>query len=413
MTERVLIGEHGELLLTDEERRRWGLSPGQAFIAVETAGGLLLRPADPPLAKVYVEPTSRCNLSCRTCVRHSWQEPGGTMAMATYRRLIDGLRDVPTLRKVSLWGFGEPLLHPDIVEMVTLAKGLGAQTEIVTNGLLLDAARAAAFVEAGLDSIVFSIDGASAEAYADVRSGADLALVRENVSGLRRARERSPYHKPEIGLEFVVTRRNLDQLARLRTLAADLGASFIVVTNVLPYTRELSDQVLYNMTVGMLPARTRSKWIPEIIMPAIDLRWYSTPIHTLMEQWEDAGAVWRRGTSNGAYCKFVGEGAAGVGWDGGVSPCIALMHTYTCYVLGREKLIKRCVLGNVNETAIGALWEGEEYRRLRARVQEFDFSPCSSCGGCQYAETNEQDCYGNTFPTCGDCLWAKGVIQCP
>ncbi len=26
---------------------------------------------------------------------------------------------------------------------------------------------------------------------------------------------------------------------------------------------------------------------------------------------------------------------------------------------------------------------------------------------------NEEDCFGNTFPTCGGCLWAQGVIRCP
>ncbi len=51
--------------------------------------------------------------------------------------------------------------------------------------------------------------------------------------------------------------------------------------------------------------------------------------------------------------------------------------------------------------------------RFRDLVQRFDFSPCSDCGGCNLAETNEEDCFGNGFPVCGDCLWAKGVIQCP
>lgn len=42
-----------------------------------------------------------------------------------------------------------------------------------------------------------------------------------------------------------------------------------------------------------------------------------------------------------------------------------------------------------------------------------DYSPCHVCGGCQLLEKNEEDCYGNTFPACGGCLWAQGVIQCP
>lgn len=411
---RLTVGSAGELDLPEEERQRWGLRPGGEVLALETPDGLLLRPANPPLARVYVEPTSNCNLSCRTCVRRSWTEPSGTMAMETYRRLIEGLRAVPTLHKVSLWGFGEPLLHPQIVEMVALAKGLGSRTEIISNGLLLHPSLSRDLVAAGLDSIVFSLDGTSAEAYADVRPGADLALVEKNVGALREARNGRPDHNPEIGIEFVATRSSLDQLAKLRTLALRLGASFIVVTNVLPYTREMSEEVLYSMAVGVAPARLHSAWLPDLSLPTMDVRWHkSEPLLALMEQVEGAGAAWRQAQINGAYCRFVGEGAVAVRWDGGVSPCVGLMHTYSCFILGREKLVKRYVVGNVAERPVGEIWADEEYRRFRARVQEFDFAPCSSCGGCYLAETNEEDCFGNTFPVCGDCLWAWGVIQCP
>ncbi|MHB1415514.1 MAG: radical SAM protein [Chloroflexota bacterium] len=414
MAERLPVGEHGEVELAEAERLRWGLLPGGRIIAQETPAGLLLRPVDPPLTKVYVEPTSLCNLNCRTCVRHSWQEPGGMMTMAAYLQLVDGLRKLPALRKVSFWGFGEPLLHPDIVEMVALAKELGAQTEIITNGLLLDTAKAAAFVQAGLDSIVFSVDGTSAQVYADVRSGADLARVRENVSGLRRARERSPRHNPEIGIEFVVTRSNVHELPELRRLAYEMGATFIIVSNVLPYTRDMADETLYDMAVGLVKPRQRNKWIPEIILPVMDARWEAAvPLARIMEQVEGNEAQVRWAGGNGAYCKFVGEGSIAVGWDGQVSPCAALMHSYTCFILGREKQIRRYTVGDVAAEALADIWAAEEYRRFRDRVQAFDFSPCVHCGGCHLAESNEEDCYGNPFPVCGDCLWARGAIQCP
>jgi len=35
------------------------------------------------------------------------------------------------------------------------------------------------------------------------------------------------------------------------------------------------------------------------------------------------------------------------------------------------------------------------------------------CGGCTLVDENKEDCFGNTFPVCGACLWAQGVIQCP
>ena len=37
------------------------------------------------LNKIYVEPTNRCNLSCVTCIRHSWDEPFGDMDWSVYR----------------------------------------------------------------------------------------------------------------------------------------------------------------------------------------------------------------------------------------------------------------------------------------------------------------------------------------
>ena len=70
-------------------------------------------------------------------------------------------------------------------------------------------------------------------------------------------------------------------------------------------------------------------------------------------------------------------------------------------------------LGNVNQERLQDIWEKGEYVQFRDRVVRFDFAPCTDCGGCDLSETNERDCAGNTFPVCGDCLWAKGVIQCP
>lgn len=414
MADELRVDEQGRIVLTDEQRRRWGVTAGASFSVRETLEGIVLWRDDPVLGRVIVEPTSMCNLNCRTCVRHSWTEPAGTMDMAVYEQLVAGLRRFPTVRKVSFWGFGEPLLHPQIPAMVALAKKLGARTEIVTNALLLDRRLAIDLVDAGLDSLVVSVDGVSLETYADVRSGADLRLVRENISNLRVVRAESPRKNPEIGLEFVVMRSNVDQLPRLRSFAYEMGASFVVITNVLPYTKEMSEEILYNMSVGRTYVSSHNTWAPGFLMPTIDLRHAALqPVSALVESLE--GAVSRAGRvrETGGFCRFVAEGTVAVSWDGEVSPCPALMHSYSCYVLGREKRIKRYSWGNVAAQPLDEVWEQAEARRFRSLVQRFDFAPCSACGGCHLAETNEEDCYGNTFPVCGDCLWAQGVIQCP
>ncbi len=414
MVSTVPIGENGDIRLPDVYRRRWGLDPGVELMVQETPEGLLVRRADPPLAKLYVEPTNLCNLSCRTCVRNSWSDPQGTMGIELYRRMMGGLRGLPSLRQVNFWGIGEPLLHPDIVEMVALARELGARTQMITNGLLLTRQLAAGLISAGLDSLVVSVDGASPEMQADVRSGADLRRLEENVAGLRELCLERGIAGPELGIEFVAMRSNIDQLRAVRGLGAALGASFIVVTNLLPYSRDMSEEILYGMYAGGCYPMYRSRWTPEILLPRMDnRREVMEPVMRMLEHTNTNDFPRARLDGAGGYCRFVGEGAMAVGWSGDVSPCIALMHSYPVYVMGRQKQIHRYVLGNVGEEPPTSIWAKEEYVAFRGRVQRWTFSPCTDCGGCHFADFNDEDCFGNSHPVCGDCLWAKGVIQCP
>ena len=53
---------------------------------------------------------------------------------------------------------------------------------------------------------------------------------------------------PDIGIAFVLMRRNLGEVRKLRGLAIDMGAGFIMLTNVLPYAEELKDEILYWMS---------------------------------------------------------------------------------------------------------------------------------------------------------------------
>jgi MoaA/NifB/PqqE/SkfB family radical SAM enzyme len=113
------------------------------------------------------------------------------------------------------------------------------------------------------------------------------------------------------------------------------------------------------------------------------------------------------------HCPFIRQGSTAIAWDGSVSPCLPLMHQYESYLMDILRSVKRYVIGNIAEQGIMDLWESREYVDFRKRVDEFDFSPCTVCASCQMAESNQEDCYGNTFPTCGGCLWAQGFIRCP
>lgn len=405
--------EDGSLKIPEKVRKKLGLEDDTAVNIKLGSKGFYLERSDPQLTKVYIEPTSDCNLNCKTCVRHSWDEEMGNMKLDVYRKLIEELKDFNSLERVSFWGIGEPLYHPKIAEMVGLVSELGVKTQMITNALLLTEEKSKDLLEAGLDSIVVSVDGTSPETMADIRSGADLAQVIENVKNFRRLRDKMK-RDVEIGIEYVIMKSNVDELKDLRRLAFDLGASFIFLTNLLPYTEDMTDEILYSFSISRSQPEIRTHHRPEIYLPPTDLR---------EDIIKDIAAVGGKSSNistsqvpfnpHRGYCKFIEDGSIAVNWRGEVSPCIALMHTYDLYVRDREKHIEKYVLGNLAEDELASIWYSDEFVDFRKQVKEFPFSDCTQCSGCEMSKGNQEDCHGNEFPVCGDCLWARGVIQCP
>ena len=407
------LAADGRLAFPAEVAARFGLEPGAPVEIEEEAGSLRLRRPVTHLAKLYIEPTVRCNLNCRTCIRNAWDEPGGDMAGATFATVIAGLRTFAAPPTVFFGGFGEPLAHPGIVDMVAAAKALGCPVELITNGILLTEQTSRQLIAAGLDRLWVSLDGARPESYADVRLGAALPVVLANVSRFSDSRPPLRPRRPEIGVAFVAMRRNIADLPRLIGMSRGLGASRFLVTNVLPYTAEMRGEVLYNRAltdITYLP----SPWMPHVDLPKMDVD------DGTASTWYQIMRSHRNISLGGHYlgdannrCPFVDAGAAAIGWDGGLSPCLPLLHDHTSYLNDRERNSRRYSVGKLAEHSLADLWYAPEHIAFRQRVRAFDFSPCTFCGGCYYSLANEEDCFGNPFPTCGGCLWAQGVIRCP
>ncbi len=290
--------------------------------------------------------------------------------------------------------YGEPLVHPRLPEMLERASALGVGLTLTTNGLLLDEALTRRLLQTRLDRVVVSLDTAHAQAYDGARIAGGLAQVLANVRRLARLAEARPGPPLDLGLEFVVTRSNQGELPRLRDVAQDVGASFVLVSHLLPHSPAAAAETLYDSDPPLgppvsWPVRDRG----EIVWGRMEwprMKW---------------GAQRR--------CRFVERRALVVGWDGRVSPCYPLLHTYPYYVYGTRKEVSRYVLGRVTETPLADIWTSAEYVRFRARVRAFDFPSCVDCGleRCDIRAAN-QDCQGDG-PSCADCLWAQGLIQCP
>lgn len=408
------VDEQGRLVLPPEIAARLGLVPGAQMRLEESSQGLRLHRPVTQLAKVYVEPTDGCNIDCVTCFRNGWDEPVGRMSERTFEALLNSLRELRPLPTVYFGGIGEPLFHRRTPEWIAQVKALGARVEMITNGTMLTEKRSRQLIDAGLDILWVSIDGASPESYADVRLGAELPNVLANLDRFRRLRPGWTHHpKPEIGVAFVAMKRNIDDLPKVMKLARRLGAMHFSVSNVLPVTENLQEEVLYTKALRSL-AYTPSSQVPHLSLPKMDFNELTR--EALFEVFNSgfnvsyAGANW--GNTNDV-CNFIESGSITIAWTGDVSPCWPLMHTHTSYLHGKPRASRRHAVGNVRERSIKDLWLDPEYVAYRRRVQSFAFPPCTFCGGCDMSEANDEDCLGNVFPACGGCLWAQGVVQCP
>ena len=397
------VDDAGRLIIEPNIAARYGLKPGAVVPLTEAEQTIVLRQPPTHLRKIYIEPTNRCNLDCRMCIRRTWDEPLGKMDANVFKRIIEGLRAFSPAPSIIFGGFGEPLSHPDITEMVTEAKRLKTSVELITNATLLTGDLARHLITARLDVLWVSVEGAKTESYADVRLGGELSDVLNNIRRFRDSRQ--AYHT-EIGVVFVAMKRNIDELPAVMRLARELGASRFLVTNVLPYTEELSPEVLYSCEPGndKNPFLSLNSTFELCTMDINDLT-----INPLQRIIRHASIINDTATNTVAmqnYCPFIEGGSVAICWDGSVSPCLPLLHSHTSFLGERKRLTRSFRVGNVSDQSMKDLWNSSLNIAFRRRIQAFIFASCTSCKGCELAEKNEVDCLGNGFPSCGGCLWA-------
>ena len=103
--------------------------------------------------RVYIEITNRCNLACDFC--HGTKRPLGTMPPEDFRRIAEKLRGETSY--LYLHVLGEPLLHPQLKELLAIAGELGFRVCLVTNGTLLHKRRAELLAAKSLHKVSVSL----------------------------------------------------------------------------------------------------------------------------------------------------------------------------------------------------------------------------------------------------------------
>jgi putative metalloenzyme radical SAM/SPASM domain maturase len=420
-------------------------------------------------SKLFVEVTSRCNMSCAMCVKQTRGvgEPEGDLSIPLFQALAPAF---PGLEAFILNGVGEPLLHPRLEEMIRAARermpGEG-WVGFQSNGLLLTDARAASLASAGLDRVCFSIDGVSPETFRKVRKGGEIEGVERALAAMAAAKKQCGRPDLRVGVEFVVMRGNLRELPDALRWSAARGATFAIVTHVLPYDLHHGKETAFVMNTDEAIAIFR-KWEETGRREGADIHRYFDILWKYAKTPEEARvlrlveAMKADAAGRGVFldmkkllstdralvdeidgvfaeaeeiarnegidlrlpgvslkekrtCGFVEEGGAFVSWQGAVSPCYFLWHRYSCFAHGWKQPVQPKVFGTLGERGILEIWNDRDFRAFRENVIRYDYPYCSSCSlaPCDYVQTDafEQDCHIRNVQ-CGSCMWCMGVFQC-
>lgn len=174
---------------------------------------------------LQVEINNSCNLACVMCPRAAMRRPVRLMTLEEFQPIAAAAGSAG-IRRLRLFLLGEPLLHPDLLEMVRFAKTAGLPSvEINTNAVALSPELSRSLMAAGLDEIVFSLDGVDAESYESIRLGASYEQVVENIETFLRLREEAGTKRPRAIVQTILmrpTQRGMQQFVERWQGRADL-----------------------------------------------------------------------------------------------------------------------------------------------------------------------------------------------
>jgi MoaA/NifB/PqqE/SkfB family radical SAM enzyme len=285
------------------------------------------RPRSP--RSITIDPLARCNLRCPLCPTgrgHSTSAGKGILSLQLYVKILDQL---PKLRTLYLFNWGEPLLHPQIDEIIAIAARRGISVHVHSNlSIKKDEAFFERLIDTGLDSLWVSLDGASEETYSRYRVGGDFGLALANLALLARIKRRLRSKTPRLVWKFIVNRHNAHEVDAARRMARELGVEF--TTAAIGLADDLVDY-----TIGESLDERRREWLPD-------------------EPSARAPGYRREGARNPIYegrCTQLFESPV-ISPAGDVMPCCYATHPGNAF-------------GNLERTSFDEIWGNAAYRYSR------------------------------------------------
>jgi len=317
-----------------------------------------------PVVRADIEATSACNLKCLHCMVET-NRNARPLSYRQWQRVLRRLRRQGVV-VVSFTG-GEPLLNPDIVEIVEEAAALGFVILFFTNGTLLQCNLVEALSSLPIQWSV-SLDGASAATHDRIRG--EAGAFAKTMAGIRLLVEDGC----DVRIESVITGINVQEISRLAELVASIGCKRYSASALRLCRRSwVNREQLWLDRSAMLAVRTALEAKQKKLAGklAIDLPYQ--PMQRAIDE----------PASRKMFACSAGISKLGILLDGSVVPCL---------------LLNNMILGNAQHTDLRDCTDSLVLRQLRSATEEVE------CGDCENREFCGKGCRAAALYTQGDLL---------
>lgn len=192
--------------------------------------------------RLVLELTNACNLRCIMCGRDE-AEFAPTVFKLDYLKKMEKLLD--TIEEVTLFGWGEPTMHPNFIEILEYLNNFPVRKYFVTNGMRLDKIKNALF-DYQVDIMAISLDGAKAETNDRIRFGGNFNLIVKNIRDIVKERKNRGVNYPYMNFVMALMDSNIEELPQLIELASDIGLEEVKGVYLTVFTNNLLNETLYN-----------------------------------------------------------------------------------------------------------------------------------------------------------------------
>ena len=346
---------------------------------------------------LVIEVTTKCNLSCIHCFRRSMRETEVDMDYELFLRLMREVRSWGGVERITLTGWGEPTVHPNILDMLDQAKKVAKEVYLSTNGIIL-AELADDLIRMKIDGLYVSVDSPEIETFSKLRLGGSLTKVLDGLERLKELKFVKHSPKPAVTIIFTITKMNYHQVIEASLLAKEVMANKLVYSNLIPPNKEVENLTCLDDAEC---AKKVLRDIAEVSKEAMDGKLSVQATYLNVRSY--------------FLCPFISYGATYICSDGAVAPCMYFAHDWSPTLFGVSRRVRRVVMGNLPEQDLLNIWQSPSYVRFRFAVRSGQMPSCLDCElaeYCSYTLENTCDCLGN-IPSCGSCPFAKNLSFCP